>query len=95
MPLILTGEGLKYHRQQRRTIVISNASDGNPIKKGLLLSLIAHLDMRNEAPGQNTDEESRTKKGLHCFKDKRKRRESHQRNMSWHRLKVEGTESKS
>lgn len=75
MPLILAGEGLKYHRQQRRTIVISNASDGNPIKKGLLLSLIAHLDMRNESPGQNTDEESRTKKGLRCFAKTREKEE--------------------
>lgn len=60
--------------QQRKTIVISNASDGSPIKKGLLLLLIAHLDMKNEAPGQNTKEESRTKKGLHCFTKTRKKK---------------------
>lgn len=74
MLFILTGEGLKYRRQQRKIIVISNVSDGNPIKKGLLL-LIAHLDMKNEAPGQNNKEEDRTKKGLHCFAKTREREE--------------------
>lgn len=74
MPFILTGKRLKYCMQQRKTIVTSNASDGNPIKKSLLL-LIAHLDMKNEAPGQNTEEESRTKKGLHCFAKTREKEE--------------------
>lgn len=74
MLFILTGEGLKYHRQQRK-IIISNVSDGNPIKKGFLLLLIAHLDMKNEAPGQNNKEEDRTKKGLHCFAKTREREE--------------------
>ena len=64
-PCILVGEGLKYGRQQRRTIVVSNTNDGNPVQEDLLLLLIVHLDMKNEAPGQNTEEESRTKTGLH------------------------------
>lgn len=60
-PFVLTGERLKDCMQQRKPIVISKPDDGNPPKKGLLLLLIAHLDMRNEAPGQNAEEGSRAK----------------------------------
>lgn len=73
-PCILVGEGLKYDRQQRKTIV-SNTNGGNPLQEDPLLLLIVHLDMKNEAPGHNTEEESRTKTGLHCSAVRREKEE--------------------
>lgn len=57
---ILTG-GLKYGGQQQKTSVVSKTDDGNALKEDLLLFLIAHLIMKNEAPKKNTKEEIRTK----------------------------------
>lgn len=59
-PCSLTG-GLKYGGQQQKTSVVSNTDDGNALKEDLLLILIAHLIMKNEAPKQNTKEEITTK----------------------------------
>ena len=51
----------EYGGQQQKTSVVSNTDDGNALKEDLLLFLIAHLIMKNEAPKQNTKEEIRTK----------------------------------
>ena len=51
----------EYGGQQQKTSVVSNTDDGNALKEDLLLLLIAHLIMKNDAPKQNTKEEIRTK----------------------------------
>lgn len=79
-PCILTAEGLKYGGQQPKTIVVSNTDDGNALKEDLLLFLIAHLVMKNEAPKQNTKEEIRAKCYI-ALERKEKKKKGHPRDI--------------
>ena len=79
-PCILTGEGLKYGGQQQKTIVVSNTDDGKALKEDLLLFLIAHVVMKNEAPKQNIKEEIRTKCYI-ALERKEKKKKDHPRDI--------------